>query len=51
MLLYSPSYKKGISRGDLKKLSTLVESAGFDVKELQLIGDKTKALYLIAIKK
>jgi len=33
------------------ELGTLVESTGFEVKEIQLIGDKTKALYLMAIKK
>jgi ubiquinone/menaquinone biosynthesis C-methylase UbiE len=33
------------------ELGALVESAGFEVKEVQLIGDKTKALYLRAIRK
>jgi hypothetical protein len=44
-------YKEGVYRGDLKKLGTLVENAGFEVKEIQLIGDKTKVLYLRGIKK
>jgi ABC-2 type transport system ATP-binding protein len=32
------------------ELGALVESAGFEVKEVQLIGGKTKALYLRALK-
>ncbi|MFX1520787.1 MAG: class I SAM-dependent methyltransferase [Promethearchaeota archaeon] len=44
-----PSYARNDYSPD--ELSTLVESAGFDVKEIQLIGDKTKALYLRTIRK
>ena len=41
------------TRGNLSpdKLNFLVESSGFKVEEVQLIGDKTKALYLRSRKK
>jgi len=44
-----PRYaKKGLSPDEL---GSLVESAGFKVEEVQLIGDKTKAIYLKGRKK
>ena len=39
-----PAYSKGKLSPD--ELCSLVESAGFKVEEVQLIGDKIKALYL-----
>lgn len=39
-----PAYSKGKLSPD--ELCSLVESAGFKVEEVQLMGDKTKALYL-----
>jgi ubiquinone/menaquinone biosynthesis C-methylase UbiE len=39
-----PPYSKGKLSSD--ELRSLVESAGFKVEEVQLMGDKTKALYL-----
>ena len=39
-----PAYSKGKLSPD--ELRSLVESAGFKVEEVQLMGDKTKALYL-----
>ena len=32
-------------------LAALVESAGFEVEQVQLIGDKTKAVYLVGVKR
>ena len=38
-----PSYSRSLSPGELRSLA---ESAGFKVEEVQLIGDRTKAIYL-----
>ncbi len=38
-----PSYYRNLSPDELR---SLVESAGFQVEEIQLVGDKAKALYL-----
>jgi len=32
-------------------LAALVESAGFEIEQAQLIGDKTKAVYLVGVKR
>jgi hypothetical protein len=39
-----PAYSKGNLSSD--ELRSLVESAGFKVEEVQLIGDKTKGIFL-----
>jgi ubiquinone/menaquinone biosynthesis C-methylase UbiE len=43
-----PAYSNGKISPD--ELCSLVESAGFKVEEVQLMGDKTKALYLMGRK-
>jgi hypothetical protein len=44
-----PRYFRGNYSPD--ELGSLVESAGFKIEEVDLIGDQMKALYLRAIKK
>ena len=44
----APTAKGNLSPDELR---SMVESAGFKVEEVQLMGDKTKALYLRGIKR